>query len=388
MDFKFGPTGQTKGPLRTIGQVLQDEKRFYSQSAGEVVVKGTKAEEEKAQKQKEKEKEKAATVKILKTMSHHLWPKDNWKLKSRVAGALGLLVASKLLHIQVPYLFKDIVDSFQPVTDKIQQASDAVGVATTELMPSVPTEALIVAPVALVIGYGTVRAASSLFNEMRNAIFAKVAQQAIHEVSKKTFLHLHDLDLDFHLSRETGAVSRMLDRGSRGITWVLTSLVFHIAPTILEIGLVCGILAYSFGTPYALVTGATMAAYTAFTFGVTSWRTKFRKEMNRIENESGARVVDSLINYETVKYFNNEKYELDRYEEQLKQYEKSALKVQTSLAFLNWGQNLIFSVALTSDVDGRQRHFRWCLDDRRHGSRQWTPLSTLHPPQLSRFGVP
>lgn len=167
-------------------------------------------------------------------------------------------------------------------------------------------------------------------------------------MAKNVFLHLHNLDLKFHLSRQTGALSKAIDRGSRGINFVLSALVFNIFPTILEVSMVSGIMYYNFGLPFAMVTVGCIGAYAAFTLGITSWRTKFRVMMNKADNEAGNYAVDSLINYETVKYFNNEKYETERYNTVLKEYEDASLKTSTSLALLNFGQNAIFSASLAT----------------------------------------
>ena len=193
---------------------------------------------------------------------------------------------------------------------------------------------------------GAARIGSAVFQEMRNAIFASVAQKAIRRVACNVFEHLLRLDLNFHLSRQTGGLTRAIDRGTKGISFLLTSMVFHIIPTALEISMVCGILAYQYGAKFAAITAATMVAYTGFTVVTTSWRTKFRKQANAADNAGATVAVDSLINFEAVKYFNNEKYEVGRYDTALSNYEKASIKVTTSLSFLNAGQNLIFTSAL------------------------------------------
>ncbi|ESW13990.1 hypothetical protein PHAVU_008G243800 [Phaseolus vulgaris] len=278
-----------------------------------------------------------ADVKIIRTLASYLWMKDNLEFRVRIIAALGLLVGAKVLNVQVPFLFKLAVDSLTTASGNAAAlASSSSGIA------------LFATPVAVLVGYGIARSGAAAFNELRTAIFSKVALRTIRLVSRKVFSHLHDLDLRYHLSRETGALSRTIDRGSRGISFILSSMVFNVVPTMLEISMVAGILAYKFGAPFALITSLSVAAYVIFTLSITQWRTKFRKAMNRADNDASTRVIDSLINYETVKYFNNEVYEADNYDKYLKRYEDAALKTQRSLALLNLGQNIIFSTALSS----------------------------------------
>lgn len=201
---------------------------------------------------------------------------------------------------------------------------------------------------AAVLGYGFARFGAVLFGELRNAIFATVAQSAIRQVALSTFQHLLKLDLGFHLSRQTGGVTRAIDRGTKGISYVLTSMVFHIIPISLEISLVCGILSYNYGVNFALVTLLTMLTYSIFTIQTTTWRARFRRRANAADNKAATVALDSLINFESVKYFNNEGYQAQKYDSALSQYEKSSIQVQQSLAFLNSGQNFIFSSALTA----------------------------------------
>ncbi|KAI9764813.1 MAG: Iron-sulfur clusters transporter atm1, mitochondrial [Candelina submexicana] len=266
---------------------------------------------------------------IMKEMVQYLWPKDNLGTKFRVGLSLGLLVGAKILNVQVPFYFKSIIDSMN--VDFLAIGGTVWTVAGT-----------------MIVAYGTTRIGAALFQELRNAIFASVAQKAIRRVAANVFDHLLRLDLSFHLSRQTGGLTRAMDRGTKGISFLLTSMVFHIIPTALEISLVCGILTYQFGAQFAAITATTMVAYTAFTIMTTSWRTKFRKQANAADNKGATVAVDSLINYEAVKYFNNEQYEVGRYDAALKSYESASIKVATSLTLLNSGQNLIFSSALTA----------------------------------------
>ena len=264
---------------------------------------------------------------IMKEMSAYLWPRGDWGTKVRVGSALGLLVGAKVLNVQVPFYFKSIVDSMN--IDFLAVGGTAWTVAGS-----------------MIVAYGVTRIGSTLFTELRNAVFASVAQKAIRKVACSVFEHLLRLDLNFHLTRQTGGLTRAIDRGTKGISFLLTSMIFHIFPTALEIAMVCGILSYQYGLQFAAITGATMAAYTAFTITTTSWRTKFRKQANAADNQGATVAVDTLINYEAVKYFNNEKFEIGRYDKALKAYEGASIKVTTSLALLNTGQNVIFSSAL------------------------------------------
>ncbi|KAJ8338357.1 hypothetical protein SKAU_G00373230 [Synaphobranchus kaupii] len=273
--------------------------------------------------------------KILSAMLSYVWPKDRPDLRARVAISLGLLAGAKVTNITVPFMFKYAVDGLNQMSGNMLNLSDAPNTVATMAT-------------AVLIGYGVSRTGSALFNELRNAVFGKVAQSSIRRIAKNVFLHLHNLDLGFHLSRQTGALSKAIDRGTRGISFVLGALVFNLGPTVFEMALVSSILYYKCGGQYALVTLGTLSAYTAFTIAVTQWRTRFRIEMNKADNEAGNAAIDSLLNYETVKYFNNEKYEAEKYDGYLKTYESSSLKTTSTLALLNFGQSVIFSVGLTS----------------------------------------
>ncbi|KAF6004828.1 ATP-binding cassette sub- B member 7, mitochondrial [Cyanidiococcus yangmingshanensis] len=203
-------------------------------------------------------------------------------------------------------------------------------------------------PVLILVGYGLARGSASLTNELRNAVFATVSQKAISDLALTTFRRILDLDLSYHSSRKTGALARTIDRGMHGIDFLMRALVFNILPTILEVGLVCGMLAYSCGGRYALIAGGALTAYTVFTLIVTQWRTQFRKSMNIAENAASNKAIDSLMNYETVKYFNNESVEADQYATFLEKYGRENVKTQVSLSVLNFGQNAIFTVAMTA----------------------------------------
>ncbi|SGY93138.1 BQ5605_C037g11574 [Microbotryum silenes-dioicae] len=297
---------------------------------------------------------------IIKKLVPNVWPKNDWSTKTRVLLALGLLVGGKLLNIQVPFFFKSIIDTLNVEIDPTT-GGGAFAIAGT-----------------VIIGYGLARIGAGVFSELRNAVFANVAQGAIRRVARGVFTHLLNLDVQFHLTRQTGGLTRAIDRGTkwvsgRGISFLLSSIVFHVVPTALEISMVCGILvsrsphlrrsqfqeltrsvhpipfqSYKFGWDFAAVTLATMGAYTWFTIKTTSWRTKFRKQANAADNRAATMSVDSLINYEAVKHFNNEKFEIAQYDQAMKDYTKASVKISTSLAALNIGQNVIFSSALTA----------------------------------------
>jgi len=273
--------------------------------------------------------------KIVGKMLTYVWPRDKPWVRLRVVLAISLLVGSKLINITVPFLFKEAVDCINQATG-------------TNLSVDDPASTVITVVVALLIGYGVARAGSSALNELRNAVFAKVAQSSIRRVGRNVFNHLHNLDLSFHLSRQTGGLSKAIDRGSRGINFVLSALVFNVGPLMLEVSLVSALLWYNCGGKYAALTVSCVAAYTLFTLSITSWRTKFRVQMNKADNAAGNKAIDSLINYETVKLFNNELHEVEMYDYFLKKYEKANLKTSTSLAALNWGQNVILSAGLAS----------------------------------------
>ncbi|XP_065293794.2 iron-sulfur clusters transporter ABCB7, mitochondrial isoform X1 [Dermacentor albipictus] len=272
---------------------------------------------------------------IIKQMFVYLWPKDKPEIRKRVIVALGILILAKVINIEVPFIFKAAIDYLNEQTGSHLSLEDASSTLTS-------------AAFAILVGYGLARAGASGFNELRNAVFAKVAHHSIREVARRLFMHLHQMDLNFHLSRQTGALSKAIDRGTRGINFVLSALLFNIVPTIFEVTLVSSVLYYKCGGKFAAVTLGCIGTYSVFTFAITHWRTRFRIEMNKAENEAGAQSIDSLINYETVKYFNNEKFEVENYDRLLAQYQEASLKTTTSLALLNFGQNAIFSASLSA----------------------------------------
>ncbi|KAI8622012.1 P-loop containing nucleoside triphosphate hydrolase protein [Chytriomyces sp. MP71] len=275
----------------------------------------------------------AADVSLLRELSGYLWPRGQPGIKARVVIALSLLVAGKLLNVSVPLFFKEAVD----------QLNIAAPVAATLAEPAT----VMTVGGAMLLGYGAARLTAMISQELRNAVFGLVAQRAVRDAAREIFGHLHRLDLSFHLEKQTGGLVRALDRGTKGITQVLSSVVFHIFPTFLEIGLVCGLLGWQFGNGFVGVTLGTVVVYSAFTFITTAWRTKFRRLMNAADNEAATTATDSLLNFETVKHFNNERLEMKQYDKALAKYESAALNTTTSLAFLNAGQSSIISIGLT-----------------------------------------
>jgi ABC-type multidrug transport system fused ATPase/permease subunit len=277
--------------------------------------------------------------------------KDNILLrKSRVVGSLALLISGKAVTIQVPYIFKYLVDALpSPATTTAMTAAAAAETTTTNYAAIwMDPTTLAALPVGCLVSYGAARASMAILQEVRNAVFAQVAQDAIRASGRQIFDHLHTLDWNFHISRSTGQLARTLDRGQRSINFILNAMVFHVGPTVLEVSLVTGLLGYQFGFPHTAVVVTTVTSYVAFTIAVTSWRTQFRREMNRLENQGSGRLADSLLNYETVAYFNNQLHEGQRYEDSLRGYQKAALESTWSLSFLNVGQSVIFSVGLTA----------------------------------------
>jgi len=246
-----------------------------------------------------------------------------WEFRTRVVIALAFLIGAKLANVAVPLILKEVVDSLD-----------------------VRTAALVV-PLALLAAYGILRFSTTLFAELRDIVFVRVAQRAIRRVALTVFRHMHSLSLRFHLERHTGGVSRDIERGTRGISTLLTYMLFSIIPVVLEFGLVAAILLAKFDWRFAAVTFTAVAVYITFTVSVTEWRMDIRRHANELDSKANTRAIDSLLNYETVKYFNNEEYEARRYDENLQKYESAAVKNEASLGLLNIGQSCIIAVAVT-----------------------------------------
>ena len=251
-----------------------------------------------------------------------------WDYKWRVLAALTFMLGAKLGNVGVPLLLKNLVD-------------------TMNIKPG-DAQALLVVPAALLLGYGLLRLSTSLFTELRELVFSKATEGASRKISLQVFRHLHALSLRFHLERQTGGMTRDIERGTRGVHSLISYSLYSIIPTLIEVTLVLGILAVKFDMWFAWITLAALACYITFTVTVTEWRTKFRKEMNELDSSAHSRAIDSLLNYETVKYFNNENFEANRYNENLERYRKAAIKSQTTLSMLNTGQQLIIAIGLVA----------------------------------------
>lgn len=247
-----------------------------------------------------------------------------WEYKWRVLIALSLLIGAKLAIVSIPIVLKHIVDNLNK------------------------PHGVLVVPVALLFGYGTLRLMSTVFSDLRDIVFAKVTQRAIRRVGLEVFRHLHSLSLRFHLERQTGGVSRDIERGARGIASLIQLTLFSVLPTIIEISLVAGILFAKFDWIYAAITLTVLVIYIVLTISITEWRTKLRREMNEMDSQANTKAIDSLLNYETVKYFGNEEYEAKRYDASLQNWEVAAVKNQTSLGMLNAAQATIIAVGVTT----------------------------------------
>jgi ATP-binding cassette subfamily B protein len=271
----------------------------------------------------------AHELRAIAALLPYLWPRGAVEARVRVVLAIALLVAAKLATVSVPALFGRAVDALEP-------AAGGAAAATA-----------LAVPVALILGYGALRVAQQAFAELRDFVFAKVGQRAIRNVALKVFRHLHALALRFHLDRQTGGLSRAIERGVNGIDFLLRFMLFNILPTLVEISLVCAILWSLYGFWFSLVTFVAVSTYIGFTVMFTEWRLKFRRAMNESDSEANTKAIDSLLNYETVKYFGNEEHEAARYDASMQRYEKAAVLSSTTLSLLNIGQGAIIAAGLT-----------------------------------------
>ncbi len=271
-----------------------------------------------------------STIRTIRNLWPYMWPSDRPDLKIRVLWATLFLVIAKLVLVIVPYFFKYATDALNGKLD------------APALMPL-----WLLTPVMLVLGYNVARVTQWGFNQLRDALFARVGQHAVRQLAFRTFKHMHKLSLRFHLERRTGGLSRIIERGTKGIEIIVRFTILNTAPTILEFALTAAIFAYSYGWSYVAVIAAVVWLYSWFTVRASDWRINIRKEMNESDNEANTKAIDSLLNFETVKYFGNEEMEASRFDKSMQRYESSATKTWTSLGWLNFGQGLIFGTGMT-----------------------------------------
>jgi ATP-binding cassette, subfamily B, heavy metal transporter len=269
----------------------------------------------------------SSTFKTLLNLWPYMWPADRADLRARVTWATLLLVVAKLTLVAGPYFFKWATDAL---------AGDA------KSAPPLPS--FLLAPVMLVIAYNVVRLVQLGFNQLRDALFARVGQHAVRQLAFRTFVHMHELSLRFHLERRTGGLSRIIERGTKGIETIVRFIMLNTAPTILEFALTTGIFAYTYGWKYVVVVAVTVWVYVWFTVRASDWRISIRRDMNDSDTDANTKAIDSLLNYETVKYFNNEAMEAERFDRSMARYEIAATRIWTSLGWLNFGQGIIFGL--------------------------------------------
>ncbi len=272
-----------------------------------------------------------STLQTLMNLWPYMWPADRPELKLRVIWAAQFLVLAKVILIFVPYTFKWATDALTGSFEK------------PGLLP-----AFLVAPVMLVVAYNFARVAQVGFNQLRDALFARVGQHAVRQLAYRTFVHMHRLSLRFHLERRTGGLQRIIERGTKGIETIVRFTILNTAPTILEFGLVAVIFAFAYGFGYLAIIAATIVAYVIFTVRASDWRISIRREMNDSDTDANTKAVDSLLNFETVKYFGNEAMEAERFDRSMARYEIAATKTWTSLGWLNFGQGVIFGVGMAA----------------------------------------
>ncbi|MCF6110074.1 ABCB family ABC transporter ATP-binding protein/permease [Mesorhizobium muleiense] len=268
-----------------------------------------------------------STFKTLRNLWPYMWPADRADLRARVVWATVLLVVAKLTLVAGPYFFKWATDAL---------AGDAKSAP--------PLPAFMLAPVMLVIAYNVVRLVQLGFNQLRDALFARVGQYAVRQLAFRTFVHMHQLSLRFHLERRTGGLSRIIERGTKGIETIVRFTVLNTLPTILEFALTAGIFAVTYGWKYVAVVAVTVWLYIWFTIRASDWRIVIRRDMNDSDTDASTKAIDSLLNFETVKYFNNEGMEAERFDRSMARYETAATRIWTSLGWLNFGQGVIFGL--------------------------------------------
>jgi len=293
----------------------------------------TNSAEPQAAKKLPAEERDATAFSTIAALWPYIWPKDRSDLKARVAGALVILVFAKVLTVCIPFLYKWATDA---LVSPANAAGDKSGLAL-----------VVAVPIMLVVAYGVGRIMLNAFNQLRDALFARVSEHAIRKLGHRAFVHMHRLSLRFHLQRRTGGLSRTMDHGMKGIDSIVDHIILNTFPTLLEFLLAAVVIAWQFNVSYVVVIFATIIAYVWFTVVASNWRIAIRREMNASDTEANSKAVDSLLNYETVKYFGNEEMEAERYDRSLARYEAASIKTWTSLAWLNLGQTIIFTTGMT-----------------------------------------
>ncbi|RZM27999.1 MAG: ABC transporter ATP-binding protein/permease [Pedobacter sp.] len=275
---------------------------------------------------------------LARTLVHlwpYIWPSDRHDLKMRVVWSMVLLVFAKLATMVVPFTFKWAVDALNGANTAPVQASNWMFW-------------LLVSPLALTAAYGLSRVLMAVLTQLRDGIFAKVAMHAVRRIAYKTFVHMHELSLRFHLERKTGGLTRVLERGRTGIETIVRMVILNMLPTVIEVAMIAGILFWQFDWRYVLVVLLTVAAYMFFTYLASEWRMEIRRRMNESDTDANTKAIDSLLNYETVKYFGAESREAQRYDRSMGRFETASVQTYTSLAWLNAGQAVIFTVGLSA----------------------------------------
>ena len=278
---------------------------------------------------------RGAMIKTIAGLWPYIWPSDRGDLKLRVLGAFVLLLLAKLATIATPFTFKW-------ATDALTGQGTAPALANNWLVWA------LAAPVMMTLAYGGMRILMALLTQLRDGVFAKVAMHAVRRLAYRTFVHMHDLSLRFHLERKTGGLTRVLERGRNGIETIVRMVILQLAPTIIELALIVGVLLFEFDWRYVGVVLATVALYMVYTYYATEWRIGIRRKMNDSDTDANVKAIDSLLNYETVKYFSAEEREASRYDRSMARYEDASVKAYTSLAVLNAGQAIIFTLGLAA----------------------------------------
>ncbi|MEO1281095.1 MAG: ABC transporter transmembrane domain-containing protein, partial [Pseudomonadota bacterium] len=271
---------------------------------------------------------------VFKGLLPFVWPEGRPDLRMRVVAAFGLLLIAKVVTVCIPIFFKEATDALTTLSAERTNGEIVAG-------------GLALGITFMILAYGVGRVSMMVLNQIRDVLFTKVGQHAVRQLNGRTFRHLHQLSLRFHLERRTGGLSRVIERGSRAIELIIRMGILNVIPTFLELILVCGILFYFFDVTYVLIVLATVGAYMWFTFSASEWRIGIRREMNDSDTEANTKAIDSLLNFETVKYFGNEDLEIRRFDQSMGRYEKAAIKTYYSLGVLNSGQAAIFTLGMT-----------------------------------------